>query len=372
MATVAELSIIIPVLNEADAVQGCWQMLAAQQGIALELLFVDGGSEDGTLEALQTLARLNPAQVRICSSERGRGRQLNQGAARARTPWLLFLHVDCHLTRPDQLALALAQLIAATEVAGHDRLAGHFALRFAEPRSRSALGYYYYEAKTRLDRPGCTHGDQGFLLSRGFFSKVGPFDQTLPLLEDTRLAERVRSQGAWLLLPGELLTSARRFEVEGLWQRQLLNALIMNFAAQEWTAFFEHLPGLYRSQDRSRALNLTPFFRQLRQLLADLPLRERSRLWYATGDYVRSQGWQPAFAFDVRTQYRLGLAVGAGATPWLKRWDRWLDPLTDNPLGRLLTMALVWCWFQVTWRWCRWAEGEAGRRPSNSNSSELS
>lgn len=372
MATVPQLSIIIPVLNEAAAVQGCWDMLAAQQGIALELLFVDGGSEDGTLEALEVLALQSPDTVRICTSERGRGRQLNQGAAQARAPWLLFLHVDCRLTRPDQLALALTQLIAAIEAAGHDRLAGHFALRFAEPKFRSALGYYYYEAKTRINRPGCTHGDQGFLLARDFFAEVGPFDELLPVLEDTRLAERVRSQGAWLLLSGELLTSPRRFEVEGLWQRQLLNALIMNFAALEWTTFFEHLPDLYRSQDRSRALQLTPFFQQLRQQLARLSLRERSRLWYGTGGYVRSQGWQPAFVLDVRAHYRMGLPVGSAATPWLKRWDRWLGPLTDNPFGRLLTTALVWCWFQITWRWCRWAEGETGRPPSNSNSSEPS
>lgn len=372
MATVPELSIIIPVLNEAAAVQGCWEMLATQQGIALELLFVDGGSEDGTLEALQTLALQHPETVKVFLGERGRGRQLNLGATQARAHWLLFMHVDCHLTRKDQLELAVAQLIAATKTAGHDRLAGHFALRFAEPKSRSPLGYHYYEAKTRLDRPGCTHGDQGFMLSRDFFTEVGPFDQSLPVLEDTRLAERVRNQGAWNLLSGELLTSPRRFEVEGLWQRQLLNALIMNFAALGWTAFFEHLPDLYRSQDRSRALRLTPFFLQLRQQLARLPLRDLWRLWYGTGGYVRSQGWQPAFALDVRAHYRGGLPVGSGATPWLNRWDRWLDPLTDNPFGRLLAMALVWCWFQLTWRWCRWAERRSDRSSSNSNPSELS
>lgn len=370
MATVPQLSIIIPVLNEADAVQSCWEMLATQQGIVWELLFVDGGSEDGTLEALLALAGLNPGRVRVCTSERGRGRQLNLGAKQALAPWLLFLHVDCRLTRSDQLAVAMGQMLAATSAAGHDRLAGHFALRFSEPKSRSPLGYYYYESKARLDRPGCTHGDQGFLLSREFFTQVGPFEESLPLLEDTRLAERVRSRGKWLALPGELLTSPRRFEVEGLWQRQLLNALIMNFSALEWAAFFEHLPGLYRSQDRSRPLRLTPFFGQLRQQLARLPLKERCQLWYGTGGYVRSQGWQPAFALDVRAHYRQGLAVGSGTTPWLKRWDRWLDPLTDNLFGRLLTMTLVWCWFQITWRWCRWAEGASGRSPVNSNSLE--
>lgn len=375
MAAVPELSIIIPVLNEVEGLQGCWETLAAQQAIALEVLFVDGGSHDGTVEFLQALALRYPDRVRVCRSERGRGRQLNLGAAQARAPWLLFLHADCRLTQDDQLALALSQMITAVEAAGHERLAGHFALRFAEPKSRSQLGYYYYQAKARLDRPGCTHGDQGFLLSWQFFALVGPFEESLPALEDTRLAERVRKQGQWLLLPGDLLTSPRRFEVEGLWQRQLINALIMNFASLEWSAFFERLPDLYRSQDRSKALQLTPFFRQLRGQLAQLERKERWSIWCRTGGYVRSQGWQPAFALDVRAHYRMGLPVGSGATPRLKLWDRWLDPLTDNLLGRLLAMSLVWFWFQFTWRWCRWAEGESNQKdrpPANSNNAEPS
>lgn len=357
MAATPELSIIIPLLNEVDTLAECWEALAGQEGIECEILFVDGGSEDGSWEALQQLALQNPDRVRVLRGKGGRARQLNLGAAQARAPWLLFLHIDCRLTQSAQLARAVAQLEHAARTAGHHRLAGHFPLRFAQPRTQSPLGYYYYEAKARLNRSGCTHGDQGMLLSRAFFQEIGPFETSLPVLEDTRLAETVRQQGAWLLLAGEVLTSSRRFEVEGLWQRQLLNALIMNFSALEWTRFFQELAGLYRSQDRSRALQLTPFFRQLRTLLAQLPPRQRLRLWYGTGRYVRSQGWQLAFALDVRHQFRQGLPVGSGATPWLERWDRWLDPMTDNPFGRCLTTALVWVWFAVTWRWCRWREG---------------
>lgn len=367
MAATPELSIIVPLLNEIEALPGFWDSLSRQQGISFEALFVDGGSEDGTWEALQQLALTELDRVRIHRAERGRGRQLNLGAAQARAPWLLFLHIDCRLTQADQLALALAQLYLAAKTAGHHRLAGHFSLRFSEPRTRSSLGYYYYEAKARLDRPGCTHGDQGMLLSRAFFQEVGPFETFLPVLEDTRLAERVRQQGGWLLLAAEVLTLPRRFEVEGLWQRQLLNALIMNFSTLGWWAFFDALPGLYRSQDRSQALRLSPFFLQLRTELARLTPKQRRQLWYGTGRYVRSQGWQPAFALDVRRNFRQGLPVGSGATPWLRIWDRLLDPLTDNRPGRLLTTALVWVWFQLTWRWVRWREAD-----SNPNKQESS
>lgn len=372
MAATPELSIIIPLLNESDALPGFWEGLARQQRVEFEALFVDGGSEDGSWELLQQLALLHPDRLSIWRGERGRGRQLNLGAAQARAPWLLFLHIDCRLTQADQLALALEQVQAAAETSGHDRYAGHFRLRFAQPQARSPLGYYYYEAKARLNRPGCTHGDQGMLLSRTFFQQVGPFETSLPVLEDTRLAERVRQQGEWLLLAGEVLTSPRRFEVEGLWQRQLLNALIMNFSALQWSAFFEGLPGLYRSQDHSTTLRLTPFFMQLRALLAQLTPAEHRRLWYGTGDYVRSQGWQPAFALDVRRHFRQGLPVGSGATPWLQIWDRWLDPLTDNLFGRCLAMGLVWVWFQLTWRWCRWREVYSSPSAQNPNKQDHS
>src|ERR1700674_5517741 len=81
----------------------------------------------------------------------------------------------------------------------------------------------------RHGRRECTHGDQGFLLRRGFFNAVGPFEESLPMLAETRFAEAVRNRGEWLLLPAEIQTSARRFEIEGLRERQTLNAIITNF-----------------------------------------------------------------------------------------------------------------------------------------------
>ena len=340
-----ELSIIIPVLNEAATLPALFAVLAAQQEICFEVIVSDGGSSDGTSALVAELARQSPFACRVLSGAPGRARQLNAGAAAARGRNLLFLHADCRLPEPRAFCRALQALEGASARRGDACVAGHFALRFARQRNDPSFGYAFYETKARLHRPGCTHGDQGFLLPRSFFTLVGPFDESLPLLEDTRLAESVRRQGEWILLPAEIFTSARRFEVEGLRERQTLNALIMNFAAIDQQRFLAVIPALYRRQDRCAPLSLAPFFARISQLLRRMPRRERLRLWYRTGGYVRNNAWQLALALDARRNMRRGFSAGTGPLPLLKCYDRCLDRLTDHPPGRLIAAFLTALWF---------------------------
>jgi hypothetical protein len=284
--------------------------------------------------------------VRVAACAPGRARQMNAGAAACRGEHLLFLHADSLFPDPRALRKGLDTLAAAIAGMGHDRLAGRFGLRFERRDGTPSPGYYHFECKARLDRPGCTHGDQGFLLPRRFFAAVGPFDEALPMLAETRLAEAVRSRGDWLLLPAEIRTSARRFESEGLRERQTLNAIIMNFAAAGWEPFFRELPRLYDSQATARRLDLRPFLRRTGELMAALPRRERLRLWYATGRYVRDNAWQLALLLDTRRNFRRGIPAGAGNLPLLGFYDRFLDPLSDHPPGRLAAALLTWLWFR--------------------------
>jgi rSAM/selenodomain-associated transferase 2 len=343
-----ELSLIVPVLNEAVLLPGFLANLDRQRSIRFELILCDGGSTDGTLELAGRLGSTSTFPLVLVKSPPGRARQLNAGVPCARSDTLLFLHVDTELPDPQALALGLAAVQAAAAAAGHARVAGHYALRFGPRNRRSGPGYYFYECKARLGRPGTTHGDQGLLLSRSFFTELGGFDEALPLLEDTRFAEAAREAGELLLLPAEIIASSRRFESEGLLPRQVLNALVMNFAAIGWDDFFRAAPEVYRRQDRTRPLELLPFLRLVRMLLQPLPRRARFRLWYGTGVYVRSQGWQLGFALDCRRNFRNGWASGAGPTPCLNRFDRWFDRLTDHPPGRLATALLVRAWFALT------------------------
>ena len=338
-----EISIIIPTLNEAGCLPRLLNDLVRQQGLAIEVVVVDGGSTDATCQVAEdVLASSHLSGVcLVCPS--GRGRQLNAGASAARSDWLLFLHADSRLHDTSQLLKALEFMRSHQQRQATDASAGRFPLRFDASPAESSLGLLFCEVKARLGRPGCIHGDQGLLLPRSFFRRVGPFREDLPVMEDTALAEAIRAAGQWLLLPGEIETSVRRFQAEGFRERQTLNALMMNFLAIGWLDFFSAAPDIYRQQDRTRPLQLWPFFRLLKNLLSTLPLQRRWAIWLATGGYVRSQAWQLGLALDCRRAYRrAGRTVPGG---WLNFFDRWFDPLTNHGLGRLVTALLVMVWF---------------------------
>jgi rSAM/selenodomain-associated transferase 2 len=348
MNTAPELSIITPVLDEEKTLPSLFSCLAEQEGVLFELILCDGGSRDGTKELANALGKEAPFQAKVISAEKGRGPQMNAGTAAGSGSTFLFLHADSRFK--DRLALrsALDQLDRETATSENERVAGRFSLRF--DRHGPSLPYYYFESKARLDRPGCTHGDQGFMLRRSFFSEAGPFDNTYPMLAESRFAEAVRSKGRWLLFPAEIFTSARRFELDGLYARQALNAIIMNFADQGWETFFRELPAIYQGNERREGLQLLSVLREIDRLIALLPLKERIALWYATGRYVRSHAWQIPFFIDTARNFRAGLPPGHGKRRLLAIHDRFLEPITDNHPGRLIAALLTWLWFRLELR----------------------
>jgi len=339
-----ELSVIVPVLNEEKNLQALFDCVAAQRNVRLELIISDGGSVDDTVAAAQRLSRRAPFPCRIVSGSRGRASQQNRGVAEARATLLLFLHADSAFADPLALRQAVDAIGSAIERGGGaDRVAGHFALRFAFS-GPTPLPYHYYERKARLHRPGCTHGDQGFLLPRRFFDEVGPFDETLCLMEDTFLAQKIRERGTWILFPSCIITSPRRFQREGLCGRQTLNAVLMNLAALGRLDLCADLRSTYKSHDAAGRLALAAFFVPLRRAIAALPGRERLSFWYRTGSYVRANAWQVAFFLDVLFQ---GEREGTTGGKLLERYDRYLERLTDNVAGKVAATLLVWVWFNA-------------------------
>lgn len=344
-----ELSVIVPVLNEEQTLPSLLATLAGQAGISFELILCDGGSTDLTPQLGRQAAADQSYPIRLLRTAPGRARQMNAGAACAAADTLLFLHADSRFASPDALSRGLAAWRAGQRQAGSGPLAGHFRLRFEGPGAEHGA-YYFYACKAQSGRPGTIHGDQGFLLAATCFRDLGGFPEDLPLLEDTRLADRITAEGAWLLLPAEIRTSTRRFQEEGLVARQVLNALVMNFAAIGWDAFFQEARGLYRQQAAAGPLELGPFFELIRSLLQRLPGPERRRLWLQTGGYVRSQGWQLGLALDCRSNYRCGHRPGSGSRFWRTCFERWYDRLSDNLCGRWAAAGLVFAWFVLTRR----------------------
>jgi len=340
-----ELSIIVPVLNERETLSGLFRMLGRQRGVCFELALVDGGSTDGGPDVARRMAKDLGYPLLVHEQPGGKARQLNAGAARVGAPMLLFLHADSDFPDPDALRRALDAYTA--ELTPGEPLAGHFRLCFQREEAPYSFGYYFWEWKARLDRPDCTHGDQGILVLRDHFDAIGPFDEDALIAQETLWAERLRRNGRWLLLPSEIKTSARRFESEGLAQRQTLNALLMNFAAIGWTDFFQQARGIYRQQRETSRLDLGAVLDLVDNLLQDLPLARRLRLWLDTGRYVRKHAWQIPFSLDARLAFWRGLAPGEGSTSWLSIHDRWFDRLTGNPAGEFGAAFLAWCWFRL-------------------------
>ncbi len=351
----AELSIVLPILNESAQLSDLLTDLQRQRQVDFKVLFVDGGSADGSPEWLLNNLEKTGLQAAVMTAPRGRGRQMNLGAQQADTDWILFLHADSRFEDP----LSLRKGLDTLQQTGSQKLAGHYALKFRRAEQSPSVGYYYYEWKARLGRPETIHGDQGFLLRCDFFQQLGGFREDLMVMEDTDFAERLRNAGQWKLLPAEISTSARRFETEGLWQRQLLGALIMCFRSIGWQQFFVAAPELYRQQAETDRLQIRPFFHLIRSLMFRMGRRPAWRIWWLSGCYVQRHAWQLTFALDARGAFRQGVPVGQGQMALTRLFEPLYDLLTSHLPGRIAATILLRLWFELTDIWLKWKERAA-------------
>jgi len=320
------LAVIIPTLDEADVLPDLLAQLQTQSGLTLEIVIADGGSSDATP------ALAIAAGARLVQAPRGRGTQMNAGARVAQAEFLLFLHADSELPDAGLLQGALAALRQEPD----RRIAGHFALRFRRRQPGHELFYRYLEAKTRLNRNGTVNGDQGLLLHRRYFAELGGFDDSLPFLEDARIAAKISASGRWQLLPGELHTSARRFESEGHEARYTLMALMMGLHAAGAHEFFAQAPQVYRAQAQTEGLALRPLLALARSVLRQRGIWKTLR---AAGRYARGNGWQLFFWRDVRRN--------DGSRRCLKFYDRRLAAALDHPFFDTLMALLLALWFYL-------------------------
>jgi hypothetical protein len=305
------VAVIVPLLNEADNLAPLMACLEAQQGVELQLILCDGGSNDGTLEEAERLAAASPLETAVLSSPSGRGRQMNAGRCQATAPLLLFLHADCRFPDADAIPRGVALLEREMAVTGHGRLAARFGLLFGDvPRGQETV-FHFHAAKARQGHPDSIHGDQGWLLPAAFFDAVGPFDDALPFFEDARLAPRIAAVGRWLLVDRAIVTSARRFGAEGVAARRLVNALIMVWGRTGCDPLLARLPAIYRQQGEARALDPAPFCAAYRSFLEGLAPTERRRHRRLLGEYLAANLWQLPLVADCRREFRRGLPPGS-------------------------------------------------------------
>jgi rSAM/selenodomain-associated transferase 2 len=208
MAARLKLSIVMPVLNEAERIGAALQALAPLRRDGCEVIVVDGGSADRTRELAEPLCD------RVVSSARGRALQMNAGARHATGDTLLFLHADTRLP-PDG------------EIFIRDALTRHLWGRFdveIEGRQR-LLKVVGCAMNLRSRLSGIATGDQAIFVRRDAFPGFPP----IALMEDIAFSREMKRRGAPACLRERVRTSGRRWERRGvlrtvvlMWRLRLL------------------------------------------------------------------------------------------------------------------------------------------------------
>ncbi len=198
-APAASVSVVIPVLNEADALPDALARLRRNEAIS-EIIVVDGGSRDGTAGIAQQLG------CRVLVSAPGRGGQMRLGAAAATGDVVLLLHADTWL--PSHAIRALLDCLRDGSV-----VAGGFWKEFREP-PLLLLGSKW-KCAVRLWMGRRIAGDQGMFVRRDVLERIGGVPD-LPLMEEFALCRRLRQEGRLALADAVVLTSARRFRRLGV------------------------------------------------------------------------------------------------------------------------------------------------------------
>lgn len=202
----AVLSIVVPVLNEAAGIAASLEALAPLRERGAEVIVVDGGSRDRTVD------RVRPWADQVIDGPRGRARQMNAGAAVARAPQLLFLHADTRL--PDGADATIAAALAT-----HPLAWGRFDV-VIDGRSRW-LPVVATLMNHRSRWSGIATGDQAMFMTRAAFDAAGGFPDQ-PLMEDIELSKRLKRGAPPTCLRERVVTSGRRWEQRGVWRTIVL------------------------------------------------------------------------------------------------------------------------------------------------------
>ena len=216
-AVLIKLSIVVPVLNEADNLPKLMGHLAHLNPAPYQVILVDGGSADNSVaiakELIESLIDSSPSVIsgqvidwQIIESTAGRALQMNAGAELATGDVLLFLHADIQL--PDH---AITDITLAVRRAAW----GRFDVCLDSPEWMLKVVSQMINWRSRFS--GIATGDQAIFIKKTLFEQIDGFPQQA-LMEDIELCKRLKAIGKPACLRSKVITSARRWQQYGTWR----------------------------------------------------------------------------------------------------------------------------------------------------------
>lgn len=194
-----EVSIIIPTLNEGETIGRSLRYLSILNPPAKEIIIVDGGSADNTLDIARDISKASGLDIRLLSSTAGRSHQMNTGAALASGNILCFLHADTFV--PDDLTNVVIETLTDSKIS----CGGFVSVMAGSRQTRWSTTFHnaiktYYAAL--IFRPlkffkglRILFGDQVMFCRKSDFEACGGFDSSLPIMEDADLCLKLMKKG---------------------------------------------------------------------------------------------------------------------------------------------------------------------------------
>ena len=231
------ISIIIPVLNEADNIGNLMQHLTENSNAKniSDVIVVDGGSTDGTQDVMNKFVSSRDSEptdelhqdhdtlvltkkvlkksstlteIKLITSAKGRAKQMNFGAKHAKGNILYFLHADTF--PPKDFDQHIISQVSKGNEAGCFRMqfdSNHWWLRLA-----SWLTQFSWRA--------CRGGDQSQFITRALFDEIGGYDENYVIYEDNILINELYERKAFVVINEKIRTSARLYKKVGVWKLQ--------------------------------------------------------------------------------------------------------------------------------------------------------
>jgi rSAM/selenodomain-associated transferase 2 len=226
-----QISIIIPVLNEAETIGDLLKYLIENSNSdnISEIIVVDGGSSDGTLEIVKSVRsaedKCNPettlrkaqyndtgrrlqSNILLIEASKGRAKQMNVGAMNAKGDILYFLHADSF--PPNTFDALIIDEVQKGNKAGCFRMqfdSSHWWLKLA-----SWLTQFSWRA--------CRGGDQSQFITRAVFDAISGYDENYIIYEDNILINKLYGRKQFVVINKKIKTSARLYKKYGVWKLQ--------------------------------------------------------------------------------------------------------------------------------------------------------
>lgn len=192
------LSVVVPVLDDADPLTRLLRRLRGRADDQLDIIVVDGGSRD------DSAAVARAAGCRLISSRKGRGHQLAEGTAQARAAWIWMLHADSEPSA-EAIDYLLTRPVDAPAW-------GRFSVSLA-PGTGLEVVAFFMNWRSRLT--GICTGDQGIFVHRSLLEHGGGVPRQ-SLMEDVELSKRLRRLCRPVCRHEVVRTSPRRWQHSGV------------------------------------------------------------------------------------------------------------------------------------------------------------